>query len=223
MSELGILCTETNIFQDLPIELRRMICDILLGGEKYQKLAKYLEYKAEKCFRIPEHNFSSGISLDEFNEFFKESIGDYLLCDSFNPEPPHNVGHVSHQDRPLYYQKSICAIWMLYNDLDPNFNNDHIKNTVIELISNICYDYIMHFAFYEELEYQHLFEEDCLYEAIYLFVNGLFNGNEKEVDLMTNDNEDSFNLIDKLDRLNELYNEKNESPYYRLNFYYHIY
>ncbi len=218
---------DMSIFEGLPMELRYHISEIAIKGKRYQDFRSYLKYREEKSIRIPEHDFSSGTSLDIFYRYFASTIGKDILIDHSNPNPPHYMGHFASRDRPSYYQRTICSIWQIYIELAPNYESENVKDTVIEMISNICYDYMYHYDYMLDLPDEHdenIFTKDYMYEALYRFVRGLMN-EEKDVVKYINDDEDYIfdfkwvmnSLID--DCRNNLYAE----PLNRLSFYYHEY
>ncbi len=179
------------MFVELPYDLRRTICDLAIDRELYRKFVKYLEFKQENCTRTYEKE------LDRFNVLLEESIGQNLLRETFCYDPPCMVNrHIYFQDRPYYYQERICAFWKLYTQFC--IKNEHLKDVLIQLVSNICYDYIQYFPCYF-MSYETLCEDPCLYESIYQFVS---------------------KRLQMIRMLSNLYSS--EQYYYRLDFYYHV-
>jgi hypothetical protein len=147
----------------LPDELQTCIFDLAVNKNKYLQLKEFM---------------SKGVGVDTawfFDDFtfvlFRNTIMQELIVD-FPSIRPHRyiLNHfISYFERPLYYQRVICAVWKLYIELDPERKASHVKDVVMRIITNVCIDYFI-MCYYSETHTQNSgiteHEHNSVYEWI---------------------------------------------------------
>lgn len=115
----------------LPYELQHYILDLAVKKNKYLQLKEFVSQ-------------GTGVDTLWFSlGFFQATIMQELIVEFPNIRPHEYFQNhlISYFERPLYYQKVICAAWKLYFDLDPERQSVHVQEVVMRIITNVCIDY----------------------------------------------------------------------------------